>query len=374
LSQQFKIAAYVYPRALRMPTGVSMLTLNMVKVLSKNPAVELCLLASADELEHGSIMPPELGLAGIPVVPLPWKRPIREALWLTTNYPSIDRYVPERFWIYCTMETFVPATKARRIVTVHHLELPQKISPFSRRGVRARVAAWRLREAISTADVLVTQSQFTGKQVSKAYDVSRCRMVVVGSGASQEIFSSRNDASLDGLIPDHNPFLLVVGALDFRKGSDHLISLARELQARNSPLKIICTAGTYGDATQIAEAKRQSNIILLSFVSSKELLAYMRKAVCLMCLSRLEGFGLPMVEAMAAGLPVVAAETSAIPETLGGAGVLVNPEKSRDVADTIERIRMDAAYRESLIAKGLARAQQMFTWEACMRRLLAALD
>ena len=117
-----------------------------------------------------------------------------------------------------------------------------------------------------------------------------------------------------------------------------------------------------------------SNMVLLSFVSRRELLAYMRNAVCLVCLSRLEGFGLPMVEAMAAGLPVVAAETSAIPETLGGVGVLVDPAKSRDVADAVERLHGDVEYRESLAAKGLARAREMFTWEACMERLLASLD
>ena len=156
------------------------------------------------------------------------------------------------------METFVPATKVRRIVTVHHLEPSRTKSPFSRRGICVHMAAWRLRKAITTADVMVTQSQFTAKQVAEAYDVSRCRMAVVGSGASEEVFSSRSDASLDGLIPDHNPFLLVVGALDFRKGCDYLISLAREFQARNSPLKIACTAGTYGNAAQIAETEKNN--------------------------------------------------------------------------------------------------------------------
>lgn len=370
----FKIAAYVYPESLRMPTGVSMLTLNMVKVLAKNPKVELRLLASRCELTADGKMPPELGLDGIPVIPLPWKRSTREALWLATNAPAIDRYVPSDFWIYCSMETYVPARKCRRIVTVHHLEPPSRTPLFSRQGVRARTASFRLSKAVTTADVLVTQSHFTCRQVVGNFDASKSRKVVVGSGASPDIFASRQDATLDGLVSHNEPFLLVVGALDLRKGSDYLIALARELQARSSKLKIICTAGTYGNAAQIAEAKKQPNMILLSFLSSRELLAYMRKAVCLVCLSRLEGFGLPLIEAMAAGLPVLAAETSAIPETLGGAGVLVDPENKAAVADAVERIQGDVSYRQMLIERGLKRAGRDFTWEACMGRLLGALD
>jgi alpha-1,3-rhamnosyl/mannosyltransferase len=371
---KYKIAAYVYPDVLKMPTGVSMLTLNMVKVLAKNPEVELRLLASRCELTPDGTLPRELGLAGIPVIPLPWKRSTREALWLATNTPVIDHYLPEDFWIYSSMETYVAARRRRRIVTVHHLEPPRQSPLLSRQVYRTRTAAWRLRKAITSADLVITQSTFTRGQVAERFGVPLDRMAVVGSGASSEMFAAQTDVALDGLVPDFRPYLLVAGAMDHRKGSDYLISLAKELQTRKSPLKIVCTAGTYGNPDYIAAARQQPNMVLLSFVSSRELLAYMRRAVCFLCLSRLEGFGLPMIEAMAAGLPVVAAATSAIPETLGGTGVLVNPADTRQVVEAVKRIQSDAAYRENLVIKGCARVTENFTWDACMRRLLSALN
>jgi len=372
MSAKYKIAAYIYPEALRMPTGVSMLTLNMVKVLAKNPEVELRLLASACELEADGKLPAEIGLAGIPVIPLPWQRPIREALWLATNSPSIDRFVPKEFWIYCSMETFVPARRCRRIITVHHLE-PESPAPLlSRKGLRTRTSAWRLRKAVTTAELVVAQSTFTRDTVARKFPASQERIQVVGSGVTEDHFDVSNNHNLDSLVTDFSPYVVVTGAMHDRKGTDYLLDLARLLARRASPVKIVCTAGLYGNPAYISAARALPNMVLLNLVSRQELLAYLKKAIALVFLSRLEGFGLPLVEAMAAGLPVIASNNTAIPETLGGAGILVAPEKTEQIADEIGRLQQDQSFRKELIAKGRVRAKN-FTWEACMQRLLAGI-
>ena len=123
MSVKYKIAAYIYPKELRMPTGISMLTLNVVQgAVQQSGKLNFACWPPADELEPNGMLSADLQLKGIPVTPLPGRRPKREALWLAAGWPAIDRYLPQDYWVYCSMETFVPARRCKRIVTVHHLE------------------------------------------------------------------------------------------------------------------------------------------------------------------------------------------------------------------------------------------------------------
>jgi len=218
----------------------------------------------------------------------------------------------------------------------------------------------------------VAQSTFTRDAVVREFSAPMERMQVVGSGVTEEYFQVPQNRNLDALVPDYAPFILCTGAMDHRKGTDYMLNLARLLWRRKSPVKIVCTAGLYGNQDYIATAQNLPNIVLLNFVSQAELLAYYQKAICLICLSRLEGFGLPLVEAMAAGLPVIAANNTAIPETLGGAGILVAPENTEQVAAKVDALQQDKDFRANHIFKGIERAKN-YTWEACMKRMLAGI-
>lgn len=372
MSQRFKIAAYVYPQALRMPTGVSMLTLNMVKVLAKNRAAELSLLASADELDSGGKMPAELGLDGIPVISLPWKRAFREALWLGTSLPTIEQYIPKDSWVYCSMETYVPARRCKRIVTVHHLEPQLRASLLSRKGMRARTSAWRLRKAVSTADLLVAQSTFTKTQVMDEFDIPDAKIQVVGSGVDDELFAMPVGGATSCGASAYGPYIISAGAFQPRKGTDYLFAMARELQRRGSPLKIVCPFGLRGLPPFTDEVKALPNVVALDYISREELLNLIRGAVCMVIPSRLEGFGLTAIESMALGTPVVAANNTALPETLGGAGVLLDPTDALALANAAEKLFKDQVHRAHLAALGRRRAED-FTWTRCMERLLAGI-
>lgn len=332
----------------------------MVKALAKNPAVELCLLASADELEHGA-MPFELGLSGIPVVKLPWKRATREALWLATNSPPIDRYVPEECWIYNSMETYVPARKCRRIVTVHHIETSA-----------SWLAAFRLKKAIRTADLVVAQSTFTARQIISQFNVPEARIAVVGSGVDESFLARSREAPFELPPSPYAPYAISIGAFQLRKGSDYLFEMARELQRRGSPLKIVCPFGLRGLSPFTEEVKALTNVVALDYISRGELLDLIRGAVCMVIPSRLEGFGLTAIESMALGTPVIASNNSALPETLGGAGILVDPSDVRSLTNALEKVFKDQGHRSSLVTLGCHRARD-FTWTHCMERLLAGI-
>lgn len=371
VTPRLKIAAYVYPEVLKTPTGVSMLTLNMLRLLGGNPEVELRLLASRDELESNGELPPALGFSGIPVTALPWSRVTREGLWLAANVPAIDRYVSPETWIYCSRETFIPARRCKRIVTVHHLE-PIIASPdFSRPWLAIRSREFRIRRATQTADVIVAQSTFTKTQVAERYGVSPERIHVVGSGVADELLATGASSwrpAPNGL----EPYVICAGAFHLRKGTDYLLRMARELARRGSPLKIVCPYGSRGAAALVEDARKLPSIVMLDYMPREDLLAAIRNAVCMVIPSRLEGFGLTAIEAMALATPVVASDNSALPETLGGAGILVDPTNATALADAVEQVFQSPAVRSRMVAAGLQRAEN-FTWAKCMQRLLAPL-
>jgi glycosyltransferase involved in cell wall biosynthesis len=372
MSARFKIAAYVYPHGLINPTGVGMLTLHMTLELARNPDVELKLLVSADEVGSGEMLPAGHPLHGIPAIGLPGSYKVREACWLACQQPALDRYLGPDWWIYNSMETFTPARHCRRIVTVHHLESPSARPWYSCAGLRQRLADFRLHKAVTTADVLVAQSTFTARETAFRHGVPESSITVVGSGVDDELLTTS-----PGEVPlaarEYGAYLISPGAFQLRKGTDYLFALARELHRRGSPLKIVCPFGLRGLRLFTDEVRSLPNVVALDYISRAALLDLVRGAVAMVVPSRLEGFGLTVIESMALGTPVIASNNSALPETLGGAGVLVDPTDAVALADAAEAIHKQSTHRAELVRLGRQRATH-FTWQKCMERLLAGVS
>ena len=372
MSANYKIAAYIHPHSLINPTGVGMLTLNMTLTLANNPDVELKLLTSASELDGNSMLPKGHPLHGIPAIGLPWRRETREGCWLALNRPLIDRYLPAGWWIYNSLETYVPARKCKRIVTVHHIEPPPSAALLSRAGIRRRLATHRLQKAVATADLIVAQSTFTAREIMAQHRVPESRLAVVGSGVDDTLLTAPPEAQASGNALTYAPYVVSAGAFQLRKGTDYLFAMARELQRRGSPLKIVCPFGLRGFPSFTDEARTLPNVVALDYIGREELVDLIRGAVCMVIPSRLEGFGLTAIESMGLGTPVVASNNSALPETLGGAGMLVDPMDAVALANAVEKLFKDQSHRASLVALGRRRAED-FTWTKCMERLIKNL-
>ncbi len=215
-----------------------MLALNMTLALARNPEVELKLLTSSSELNGSGMLPKEHPLHGIPAIGMPWSRATREGCWLAFNQPLIDRYLPADWWIYNSMETYVPTRRCKRIVTVHHIERTWPAALLSRASVRQRLAAYRLRKAVQTADLIVAQSTFTAREIMVQHNVPEARIAVVGSGIEESLLARSKETATDISPSPYAPHVISIGAFQLRKGSDYLFEMARELQRRGSPIKI----------------------------------------------------------------------------------------------------------------------------------------
>lgn len=177
-----------------------------------------------------------------------------------------------------------------------------------------------------------------------------------------------------------SPYLIYVGGCDFRKNLESLITSFEELRLRFDNLKLVLVGkdfigGTDPDSLKIKkridESKLKREILLPGYVPNEHLSSLYSSAVTFIYPSIYEGFGLPVIEAMACGCPVIAYNNSSIPEAAGDAAILLEPEDS--LTKAIKRVLTDKNLRESMIKKGFNQANK-FSWEKTARQTLKILE
>lgn len=254
-----------------------------------------------------------------------------------------------------------PLTHGRMpiVVTIHDLVPwlnPELMSPLTRG--RARLAQRRMARV---ADCVLCNSQDTANDVERVFGVPAERLRVTPLGVNRMFFEP---IAGTGAAPVAEPYVLFIGSEQPRKNLERLEEAVAILRARGHP-HILVTAGAdrwgrvdFGDTF----------VRKLGKVSDDALRRLYAGAACLAIPSLHEGFGLPALEAMAAGTPVVAANTSALPEVTGGAAILVDPLDPEDIADGLERAIAD---RDAMIAAGRKRAAE-FTWSKTAELTMSA--
>jgi len=213
---------------------------------------------------------------------------------------------------------------------------------------------------LKRADHVVTVSAFSRQDILSHLDIEAHRVTAIHEPISP-FFGRRNQ---NGKVFDLEPgFILSVGAIDRRKNLSGLLSAFALLRERRSSVPLLVLVGApSGDGFDVsAEIERRG---LSGFVRclgrvSDEILAELYGAAGVFVFPSLyEGFGLPVVEAMASGTPVVASGTTSIPEIAGDAALFVNPQDPREIEAAIERVLDDKGLRSWLVEQGLARAAQ----------------
>ena len=376
-----RVTAYVQLRRAQIsPTGVGKHVIQMVRGLAEQPGFSVTVAGSNREMDEQGKLRNDSPLSGLNAVALPGSTSGLERWWRTIKWPAVERWAGESDWVYCPAESFVPTKRARLAVTVHDLHALETDLPWSDTP-RHRIfrLKWQslMRPIVRHASLILAVSEFTKRRLTEFLHVDPSRIVVVGNGVEDVFFQEPTETLQQGQRDERNnprvpeePFVLVVGGLTMRKGGDLALEVARELERARSPLRVL-VAG-HGEQALHARAKMCSNVTLLGYVSEPELLTLLRRSVSLLFLSRYEGFGIPALEAMAAGTAVVCSRAAALPEVVGGAGLLVDATDAPAVAALLRDLSGDDATRQRLIAAGQVRASA-YRWSACVSRLAAAL-
>jgi glycosyltransferase involved in cell wall biosynthesis len=223
----------------------------------------------------------------------------------------------------------------------------------------------------SRAVIVISES--TKRDILRFYRLPPDKVHVVLSGYDSQRFTPRPGDIVDG----RSSYVLYIGNVMPHK---NLLRLAEAfaLVARRASVNLVIRGSGRAAHVQslrkrIAELGIESRVDWQPYALPDELPRLYRGARMLLLPSLYEGFGLTALEAMACGTPVVAANTSSIPEVIGDAGLLVDPRDTDSITDAILRLLTDGALRKELVARGLARAKD-FSWERTARRVLEVLD
>jgi len=232
--------------------------------------------------------------------------------------------------------------------------------------------------SVKKASRVITISQSSKDDIIKQYSLPKERVEVVYLGIKEEKhFNSTNMIEFFDKHQVKKPFILFVGTLQPRKnivGLIHAFSKVKELH-KDLQLVIIGKKGwLYEDILDAPEKfDVKKDVVFLDFVKDDELPSFYKNAECFVLPSLYEGFGLPILEAMKYGCPVIASNISSLPEAGGDAALYVNPDSIDDIAEKIEKVVGDGKLQESMRKKGLLQVKK-FSWKKAADEVLSVLE
>lgn len=269
--------------------------------------------------------------------------------------PLIDHLLPFGARLFHGLNQRLPRLRLRRSVSTFH-DLFVMTSQYSTEEFRERFAL-QARDAATRSDLVICVSAFTASQVEDLLDVPTARIRIVPHGVR------RPEPAAIPPPEERESIILFVGALQKRK---NVAALVRAFARVNAPWKLVLAGGRgYGweeIEAAIAESPVRDRIQLIGYCDDAALRRFYARAAIFAFPSLDEGFGIPILEAMAWGLPVLTSNRSSLPEVAGDAAILVDPLQSASIEDALVMLTENSAERERLTILGRTRATR-FRWE-----------
>jgi glycosyltransferase involved in cell wall biosynthesis len=268
----------------------------------------------------------------------------------------LEPFSPRGADLFHGLNQRLPQIRMRRSVATFH-DLFVMTGEYSTPEFRARFTA-QARDAAARADAIVAVSEFTRGQVIELLRVDPSRIWVVHHGVRELGFPAL----------ERERVILHVGAIQTRKNIAALV----EAFERIDPSWRLVLAGSagYGSAgilARIEASPARERITVTGYITPEELAAWYAKASIFAFPSLDEGFGMPVLEAMAAGVPVLTSNRSALPEVAGDAALLVNPESIEEMAQALRELAGSEELRRDLARRGTNRSR-LFTWEKAVEQ------
>ncbi|WP_298403996.1 glycosyltransferase family 1 protein [uncultured Chloroflexus sp.] len=272
----------------------------------------------------------------------------------------------------------VPLLHPPTVVTIH--DVGYRVFPEAHTARRRLELEVTTRWSLRAARRVLAVSHATKRDLVNWYGIDPDRIMVTHLGLSAEVRPPDDPQWVAAVRARYGlaqrPYLLYIGTVQPRKNLARLIEALATVLAAGYDLDLVL-AGKRGWLSEPIERRANElgvvdRVRFTGYVADADLPALLAGALAFVFPSLYEGFGLPVLEAMACGAPVITSTISSLPEVAGDAALLVDPLDTNAIAAAIVRMHDDTALRTDLRQRGLARARQ-FTWEACARRTLEAL-
>lgn len=371
-----------YTAAARQGGGIGRYTRELMgAVLTQDTNHEYAFLAGVAGL--GDRWPAEadrlrdLAPGRVTTCPLPLTDDWMARIWHRLRLPLPATWITGKLDLFYAPDFLLPPLprSVHTLVTVHDLSFmrhPETFPPQLHAYLTTAVP-----RSARRADHILTDSRWTRKDVIELLDIAPERVTALHLGVSGDFAPTPSPGEKERLIKDYQlsrtPYILAVGTVQPRKNYLRLIEALDQVRRYADVQLIIAGKPAWLSDPILEAAAARPYVRLLGFVEDGDLPAFYRQARAFVYPSLYEGFGLPPLEAMACGTPVVASTASSVPEAVGDAGLLHDPLDTDDLAAALVRVLTDDTLRTELREKGAARAAR-FTWARTAREWLAALN
>lgn len=364
---------------LRSMTGIGRYVEQIVTALAALPDagpdpagtdLHLQLCAPPESATPGAWLPP-----GVAYRPARLPRSALNGAWLALGRPALEAVVGPADLVHALHPAFPLPTAAPGVITVHDLMpllQPQWSGRLERIGFRRS-----LQRAVDAGWTVITDSQFVADQIASSGIGRPARVHCVPLGWDPRLGRPLDDRHAESVATRYGltrgRYFIAVGRIAARK---NLATVLDAMAALGPAGPVLALAGPAGSdtaplAARLERLDLQHRVRLLGFVPDGDMVALLQGARGLLHPALDEGFGLPALEGLAAGTPVVASAAGSLPEILGGAGLLVDPSDPAAWADGVARLAGDDDMAADLRRRGRERAAQ-FGWDRAARETVAA--
>ncbi|MDD2823012.1 MAG: glycosyltransferase family 1 protein [Candidatus Daviesbacteria bacterium] len=344
----------------------------------------LCHLEKIDQKNEYTILLPSAPLPDLPKERAGWTYKILKPnkLWTRIALPYALYSAKIKPDLIYSPTHYIPRfSPVRRIVTIFdlsYLHFPEMIP---------RADLWKMvnwgKFGIQRADHIITISNFSRKDIIKNYKINSEKVTAIYPGYDKNIFKPIKDHKKIDLIKQKygisGKYIIYIGTIQPRKNLIRLIEAFKPIEN----LKLVIVGKTKGlgregwmfDEILAKPAKLgiEDKVIFTGFVPTEELPYLLSEAETFILPSLWEGFGIPAVEAMACGAPVIVSNVSSLPEVVGNAGLLIDPHSTTQIEQAIRTITTDSKIREKRIKAGLEQAKK-YSWNKMAKTLLKVFE
>ncbi len=293
-----------------------------------------------------------------------------EFLWNGIHIFPIENFTGELDVWHSSDWLEPPTRKAKRVTTIHDLTVFKYPETFTPRGGHNIVENQKrkLHFVKHYSDMVIAVSESTKRDIMEILDIPEKKIKVIYEAAGKNFFQRGAEAieAVKKKFQIKGDYLLCVGTREPRKNLGTAILAFAEIAAANKDLCLVI-AGKYGWGEESLKVKLQSSqlgqrVKILGFVEEEDLACLYSGTTAFIYPSFYEGFGLPILEAMSCGCPVITSNLGAMKEIAGEAAILVNPKSSEEVAGAISKIYRNQKTSQRLKLESLKRAKE-FSWE-----------
>jgi glycosyltransferase involved in cell wall biosynthesis len=370
-----------YTAAARQRAGIGRYTRELVTALLRMENAHRYTIFAATSGLKDRDWRPETGESNTRFRTVPLTDDWLHRLWQRLRLPVPIEAITGPLDVFYSPDFVLPPTlrATHTLLTVHDLSFlhfPDAFVP-SLRAYLERVVP----RSVARADRVLADSKSTRDDLVAHFDTPPEKVTVLYPGVDTRFHPQKEPGERERLMNKYGirpPYILSVGTLQPRKNYVRLIKAFAKLRfadSQSAGLQLAIAGGRgwlYEDIFAEAE-KHGDRVRVLGFVDDADLPALLRNAALFAFPSLYEGFGIPPLEALACGTPVVCSEASSLPEVAGDAALMVNPLDVDGLTQTMARVLADANLRREMIEKGLAQATR-FTWQEAARQLLDVFE